>query len=124
MAFDQKRRYHGAVHTAGQRQQNLAVTYLPFNQLNLISYEILHIPVGFRLAGVEDESAQLLLCRHRGQLHLAKGWRMVDGHDRISGIINFRQNIDVFAVHIAMFTAEQNHALYVRRFCSSSFVIS
>ncbi len=50
---------------------------------------------------------------------------MVDGHDRISGIINFRQNIDVFAVHIAMFTtAEQNHALYVRQLLQPSFVIS
>lgn len=62
--FDQKRCYNRAVYTAGQGQQHLTVAYLLADRFDLVRDKILHIPVGFRLAGVKnkrlDQCADLL----------------------------------------------------------------
>ena len=44
-----------AVDSAGKCEKNLAVTHLTANKFDLVCHEILHVPVVFCLAGVENE---------------------------------------------------------------------
>src|SRR5699024_10847070 len=60
-SLDEQSGHHRGIHTAAEGQQYLLVPHLATDQLHLVGNEVLHVPVGFRLAGIKHKAADGVL---------------------------------------------------------------
>ena len=111
-SLDEQRGHYAGIHTAGQGQQHLAVSYLAADQFHLIGDEVFHIPVGLGTADAEHPFRQLGAARflHGGETRLAL---MIQQHHRHRQIVHIGGHVNLHTVHHTVGAAVQDHALYI-----------
>ena len=116
---DEERRDDGGIDAAGEREQHLLVADLTANQLNLVVDEVLHAPVALRAALAEHEigeqRGERLVVLRPGRGVLCGGLRVIDRQLREIGRRDVRRDVDLDAVHHAVFAAAENQTLDVRK---------
>ena len=110
---DQKRRHHGRIHAARQREKHPGIPYLAPDQLHLVFNEILHVPVRFRPAGFKYEGLQRFLIRLLLKLCFASGTRIIHRNHGIFQFIQLRPDFHSAAVHNSVFPSVKNDSLHI-----------
>ena len=116
--FEKQSRNHRTVHTAGKRKKYLSVSYLLAYEFHLVRHEVLHVPVGFCLAGVEHETLdgvldELLIISELRKFYLAESLVVACCHYRISCFVYFRKDIDSHTIDYIVGPAVYDDTFYI-----------